>query len=57
MRIGRFIVNGCREFFSFQGAVHVQESDGLLRDLVDEFDNGMEVLQKVDKIQKLFEAY
>ena len=55
--ISQFIEDGCCEFSLFEEDFHVQESDGHLRDLVGEFDNGMEVLQKVDKIQKLFVAY
>ena len=48
-----FIVNGGGEFSLFQVEFHVQESDGLFRDLVGEFDSGMEILHKVDEIQKL----
>ena len=56
MRISRFIVNGRSEFSLFQVEFHVQESNGLFRDLVGEFDGGMEILHKVDKIQKLVVA-
>ena len=48
-----FIVNGGGEFSLFQVEFHVQESDGLFGDLVGKFDGGMEILHKVDKIQKL----
>ena len=51
-----FIVNGGGEFSLFQVEFHVQESDGLFRDLVGEFDSGMEVLHKVDETQKLVVA-
>ena len=53
VRISCFMVNGCHEFSLFQGDVHVQESEGLLWGLEGEFDGGMEVLHKVDEIQKL----
>ena len=53
MGISRFIVKRCSESSLFQGAFLVQESDGLFRDLVGKFDGGMEILHKVDKIQKL----
>ena len=56
MGISRFIVNEGSEFSLFQGEFHVLESDGLFRDLVGEFDSGMEILHKVDKIQKLVVA-
>ena len=56
MGISQFIVNGCSEFSLFQGDFHVQKSDGLFRDLVGEFDSGMEILHKVDEIQKLVVA-
>ena len=56
MGISRFIVNGGSEFSLFQVEFHVQESDGLIRDLVREFDSGMEILHEVDKIQKLVVA-
>ena len=46
-------MNGGSEFSLFQVEFHVQESDGLFRDLVGEFDSGMEILHKVDEIQKL----
>ena len=42
-------MNGGSEFSLFQ----VQESDRLFGDLVVKFDGGMEILHKVDKIQKL----
>ena len=39
--------------YVWQLQFHVQESDGLFRDLEGEFDSGMEILHKVDEIQKL----
>ena len=42
--------------FPFSQGIHVQESDRLFRDLVGEFDSGMEVLHKVDETQKLVVA-
>ena len=56
MEISRFIVSGGSEFSLFQGEFHVQESDGLFRDLVGEFDSVMEILHKVDEIQRLVVA-
>ena len=35
---------------------YVQERDGLFGDLIGKFDGGMEILHKVDKIQKLVVA-
>ena len=55
MGIRRFIMNGCGGFSLFQD-FHVQDSDGLFRDLVGEFDSGMAVPHKVDEIQKLVVA-
>ena len=46
-------MNGGSEFYLFQVEFHVQESDGLFRDLVGDFDSGMEILHLVNEIQKL----
>ena len=46
-------MNGGSEFSLFQIEFHAQENDGLFEDLVGKFDGGMEILHKVDKIQKL----
>ena len=57
VRISCFMVNGCHVFSLFQGDVHVLKSDRLLRHLEGEFDNGLEVLHKVDEIQELVLAH
>ena len=49
-------MNGGSEFSLFQVEFHVQESYGLFGDLVGRFDGGVEILHKVDKIQKLVVA-
>ena len=49
-------MNGCSRISLFQGDFHVQESDGLFRYIVGEFDRMIEILHKVDEIQKLVVA-
>ena len=55
MKIGHFILNGFHHEFCLFQDVHVQESDGLPRDFVGEFDSRMDVLHRVDEIQELDE--